>query len=56
MKLSVRITRRARADIGSLHEYISEEASSFRADKVVNGIFDGRRDACALIEQRMWKG
>jgi toxin ParE1/3/4 len=38
--MSMRITRRAEADIVSLHEYISAEASSSRADKIANGIFD----------------
>lgn len=40
MKLSLRITRRAGADIVSLHEYISADASSSRADMIINGIFD----------------
>ncbi len=104
MKFSVYIIPRARADVISLHEYISMNASTARADAVVSGIegvfddlagfplrghfpseleghqsggirelrfkpyrilyrvealrvdvlaiFDGRRDAQALIEQR----
>lgn len=40
MKISIRITRHAEADILSLHEYISAEASTARADTVVNGVLD----------------
>ena len=38
MKGSIHFTARAKADVISLHEYISAEASSSRADRVVNGI------------------
>ena len=40
MKPSIRITRRAEADIIALHEYISSEASALRADSIINGILD----------------
>ncbi len=107
MKFSVHITRRAKADIVSLHEYISTNASTGRADAIASGIetlclkltefprqehlppelegrprsdirelrykpyrilyrvqasrvdvlavFDGRRDARALIDQRLMR-
>ena len=38
MKFSVQFTRRAQADIVSLHEYISANSFAERADAVVSGI------------------
>jgi hypothetical protein len=52
VKFSVQFTRRAQSDIVSLHEYII--VYRVKVSKVeVLAVFDGRRDARALLDERL---